>query len=96
MHVDILSILAISEVSEMFSVKFQLSVEWKDQRLTFRNLKTDNFFNVVSMIEAENIWSPVIVLENTPTMKRSKVTVLAALGNLLLLLCITTTLTRPA
>ena len=73
MHVDILSILAISEVSETFAVKFQLSIEWKDQRLTFRNLKKDNLFNVVSMSEAQSIWSPVVVFENTPSMKQSKV-----------------------
>ena len=75
MHIDIISILAISEVSEIFTVKFQLSIEWKDQRLTFRNLKADHFFNLVNIEEAESIWMPAIVFENTPSMRRSKVNV---------------------
>ena len=73
LHVDIESILAICEVSEMFRVQFQLTVVWKDQRLTFRNLKKDNILNVVSQRESENIWSPVVVFKNTQNMERSKV-----------------------
>ena len=74
LHVDIESILSISEVSEIFRVQFQLYMVWKDQRLTFRNLKKDNFLNAVSQNESDNIWTPVVVFKNTQNMERSKVT----------------------
>ena len=65
--------LSISEVNEIFRVKFQLAMVWKDSRLTFLNLKKDNFLNVVSAVEAENIWTPVVIFRNTERMEGTKV-----------------------
>ena len=70
---DIASVLSISEVNEIFRVKFQLAMVWKDSRLTFLNLKKDNFLNVVSAVEAENIWTPVVIFRNTERMEGTKV-----------------------
>lgn len=72
-HVDIASVLAISEVAGIFKVKFQLTMVWQDKRLTFRNLKNNSLQNVVSEEEAKSIWSPVIVFENTQNMDQTEV-----------------------
>ena len=63
--VDIWAVLAISEVDELFSVKFKLTMTWQDPRLTFRNLKDDTSLNQVNLIEALNIWYPILVFVNT-------------------------------
>ena len=73
LHVDVASVLAISEVSEIFRVKFQLTMIWRDSRLTFLNLKRDNFLNVVAAREAETIWTPVVIFRNTQDMEGTKV-----------------------
>ena len=65
LDVDVWAVLAISEVDELFSVKFKLSMTWKDPRLTFLNLKEDISFNKVNLSEASNIWYPVLVFVNT-------------------------------
>ena len=72
-HVDIASVLAISEVAGIFKVKFQLTMVWQDKRLTFRNLKNNSLQNIVSEEEAKSIWSPVIVFENTQNMDQTEV-----------------------
>ena len=73
LNVDIAELLAISEVSEIFTVKYQLTMEWQDKRLTYLNLKEDSYLNVVSQKEATNIWLPVIIFENTHDREHSKV-----------------------
>ena len=71
--VDVISILDISEVTEIFRVKYQLNMVWQDKRLTYMNLKKDSFLNVVAHVEAITIWVPVIVFKNTQNMDESKV-----------------------
>ena len=63
--VDVWAVLAISEVDELFSVKFKLTMTWRDPRLTFRNLKDDTSLNQVNLSEALNIWHPILVFVNT-------------------------------
>ena len=75
LHVDIESLFDISEVSETFSVKYQLTMIWQDQRVTYLNLKKDSYLNVVSKEEAMSIWIPIIVFKNTHNKDQSKVNV---------------------
>ena len=71
MSVDIWSILYISEVSELFRVKFKLAMLWLDPRLHFFNLKNDSYLNAVAPGEAGLIWYPVMVFLNTQNMDQS-------------------------
>ena len=73
LNVDIAALLAISEVSEIFTVKYQLTMVWQDKRLTYLNLKEESYLNVVAQKEFSNIWLPVIIFENTHDREHSKV-----------------------
>ena len=66
--IDIWSVLGIYEVEEKFRVKFSIAMTWKDSRLTFLNLKDDSDLNTVSLDEAQRIWLPIVVFENTEDM----------------------------
>ena len=72
LDLEIWAVLSISEVAELFSVKFKLSMSWIDPRLTFLNLKEDTSMNIVAPIEATKIWYPVVVFINTRKMDLSK------------------------
>ena len=72
LDVHVWAILAISEVSELFSVKFKLTMTWRDPRLTFLNLKNDESLNQVNISEALNIWHPILVFVNTRDLDLSK------------------------
>ena len=46
-------------------LKFTLTMEWKDHRLEYHNLKLGPFDNILGAHELQNIWTPSIVFENT-------------------------------
>ena len=73
LDLEIWAVLSISEVAELFSVKFKLTTSWIDPRLTFLNLKEDTSMNIVAPAEAAKIWYPVVVFINTRKMDLSKV-----------------------
>ena len=73
LDLEIWAVLSISEVAELFSVKFKLVMTWTDPRLTFLNLKEDTTMNIVAPTEAANIWYPTVVFINTRKLDLSKV-----------------------
>ena len=62
---DIIDILDIDEVEQAFEVKFRLFLSWYDIRLIFHNLKVSQTANRPSIEEAERLWIPNIVFDNT-------------------------------
>ena len=74
-NVDIESLFDISEVFETFSVKYQFTMIWQDQRITYLNLKKDSYLNAVANQEAKSIWIPITVFKNTHNKDQSKVNV---------------------
>ena len=72
MDLEIWAVLSISEVAELFSVKFKVTMTWIDPRLSFLNLKNDTSMNIVAPKEAMKIWYPVVMFINTRKMDLSK------------------------
>ena len=72
---DIWAVLSISEVAELFSVKFKVTMIWIDPRLSFLNLKNDTSINIVAPEEAKKIWYPVVMFINTRKLDLSKASV---------------------
>ena len=63
--VDIIDILEINELSSLFQVQFYLHLSWYDSRLTYFDLRNDTGLNMLSPIEKQEIWFPVLVFDNT-------------------------------
>ena len=76
LDLELWAVQSISEVAELFSVKFKLSMSWIDPRLTFLNIKEDTSMNIVSPTQAAKIWYPIVVFINTRKMDLSKVNIL--------------------
>ena len=55
----------IQEVAQYLKLKFKLSLQWKDARLSFYNIKTNQSMNGLSLAEKNEIWVPTIVFWNT-------------------------------
>ena len=68
--VDILKILEIDEVAEMFKVSFELHTTWLDPRLTYVNLKENTDLNTLTEQEKLDVWSPNIVFGNTESQRK--------------------------
>ena len=45
--------------------QFQISLQWKEPRATFWNLKKDTTLNALTVSDKNNIWLPRVVYENT-------------------------------
>ena len=65
MKIDLLNILEIAEVDSLLELQFNLILNWRDQRLQFRNLKEADYLNTVTHEEAHSIWYPKLEFFNT-------------------------------
>ena len=61
-------IVAISEVQELhmiFTSKLTVVLEWKDERVTFSNLKPEDLTNLIGHEKATDLWIPPLIFNNT-------------------------------
>ena len=56
-------IIHIEENDNIFRPTFELTFEWKDHRLRFQNLDVNNF-KVLKEFEVQQIWKPIILLDD--------------------------------
>ena len=73
LKIDLLNILDKAEVDSLLELQFNLILNWRDQRLRFRNLKESDYLNTVSHEEAHSIWYPKLVFFNTKEKSVAKV-----------------------
>jgi len=62
---SVLTVLKISEVDDLFYIKFRLISEWNDPRLSYKNVKEVSTKNVISDVQRGQIWVPEMVFSNT-------------------------------
>ena len=62
---DIMVVQDIQEVAQYLKLKFRLSLNWRDARVTFYNIKKDDVLNSLSLKEQLMLWTPTIVFWNT-------------------------------
>ena len=58
-------VVAIEEEEHSISFKFQISMEWKENRVTYRNLKKDWTINTVHEQDVQSLWLPLVIYTNT-------------------------------
>ncbi len=59
--VNILSILDIVEVENIFTLQFDLTITWYDERLTMTDLHWDTDLNTLSVDYLDQIWLPQVI-----------------------------------
>ena len=60
-----LEIPTTEEEAKNLGLKLQISLQWKDARVHFYNLKHDEHKNSLTLDEHQDIWTPTIVFRNT-------------------------------
>ena len=70
--VNIIGILFISETEEIFEIKFDLTLNWRDFRVKFHNLKQKTSMNRLTNYEKSLIWVPEVIFVNTKNSEISK------------------------
>ena len=61
----LLKMMGIDERENSIDLQFEIILEWRDQRITYNNLKKDSFFNALTEDEIRTIWLPIIIYTNT-------------------------------
>jgi len=61
----------IQEVAQYLKLKFRLSLNWRDARVSFYNIKSEEVLNSLSLEEQLMLWTPTIVFWNTEKQLKS-------------------------
>ena len=73
LNLAILDVISIDDNNNRFKPKFEISVEWVDHRLKFQHLKKGlEHRKLIPEDELEQIWKPVIILDDINQYNRSK------------------------
>ena len=63
--IKLMKMMGIDERENSIDLQFQITLEWRDHRITYNNLKKDIFFNALTGDEIDMIWLPVLIYANT-------------------------------
>ena len=58
-------VVAIKEEDHSIELQFQISLEWKEDRATYYNLKSKYYLNALSEDEIKTLWLPLVIYTNT-------------------------------
>ena len=64
--IDLLKIVDINEENYSIDFQFAITLEWIENRATFKNLKDDLSLNALIKKDIEQLWLPKVIYENTP------------------------------
>ena len=63
--ITLMKVVEIEEVDHSIHLQFQISLQWKEPRATYQNLKKDTTLNALSTSDKNDIWLPLVVYDNT-------------------------------
>ena len=62
---DILKLVDIKEEDYSIEIQFTITLQWKENRATFQNLKQEGSLNSLHRKDIERLWLPEVIYENT-------------------------------
>ena len=71
--ITLLKIVSMEEVAHSIDFQFEISLKWRDIRLTYMNLKTKSSLNALSDADISALWLPRVIYANTDQKKTTKV-----------------------
>jgi hypothetical protein len=63
--IALLKIVSMDEVNHLIDFQFEITLEWRDNRATFLNLKREMVLNALSDEEIWSLWLPYVIYSNT-------------------------------
>ena len=63
--ITLMKVVSMKEVEHSIEFQFQITMEWKENRATYFNLKEDISLNALPKDDIERLWLPLIVYDNT-------------------------------
>ena len=63
--ISILKIVSMEEVQHKIDLQFEITLEWRENRASYHNLKEKTSLNALTKAEIEVIWLPYVIYANT-------------------------------
>ena len=61
----LLKVVAIEEEDHSIDLQFQITLDWKENRAIYHNLKTNMYLNALSSEDIQELWLPLVIYTNT-------------------------------
>ena len=65
LSLTLFKVVAIEEEDHSIQLQFQINLDWKENRATYHNLKSESYLNALSQDEINSLWLPLVVYLNT-------------------------------
>ena len=62
---NLLKIVEMEEEKNKINFQFQITLEWRDTRITYHNLKNKASLNALTEKEIKTLWFPLVIYDNT-------------------------------
>ena len=63
--IDLLKVVDINEEDYSIEIQFEITMEWRENRATYLNLKLNSSLNALNQKDIEKLWLPEVIYENT-------------------------------
>ena len=63
--IDLFSLVRINEERHSIEFQFRITLEWKENRANYYNLKDTESLNILMQEDVERLWLPEVIYENT-------------------------------
>ena len=63
--ITLMKVVEIEEVDHSIHLQFQISLTWKENRVTYQNLKEKTSLNALTEDDIGQLWLPLVIYDNT-------------------------------
>ena len=63
--ITLMEVVEIAEVDHSIHLQFEISMEWKENRVTYKNLKSKSSLNALTSEDISRLWLPLVIYDNT-------------------------------
>ena len=60
-----MKVVEIEEVDHSIHLQFQINMRWRENRVTYQNLKDKTSLNTLRDNDIEKLWLPLVIYDNT-------------------------------
>ena len=63
--ITLMKVVEIEERDHSIHLQFEINFRWKENRVTYNNLKNETSLNALRYTDIEELWLPLIIYDNT-------------------------------
>ena len=63
--ITLMKVVEIEETDHSIHLQFQISLQWRENRVTFQNLKYETSLNALTANDIDQLWLPLVIYDNT-------------------------------